>query len=243
MSRDELATARAWLAEATRPVSFSGAGLSAESGVPTFRDAATGGLWSAFDPMRLASPEGFAAEPDLVLAWYAWRRQAVARAEPNAAHRALAARRDVRHVTQNVDDLLERAGARDVLHLHGTIGDDRCHGGCGHREPVDCGAEPAQRPCPRCGAPLRPAVVWFGEALPGDVWRAAETACRDADLLLVIGTSAVVHPAAGLIDVAGAAGARIVVVNPDASAADGVADLVVRGRAGDVVPGMLGERK
>ncbi|MCA9285343.1 MAG: NAD-dependent deacylase [Phycisphaerales bacterium] len=232
------------LATSASIVAFSGAGLSAESGVPTFRDAATSGLWTRYDPARLASPEGFAADPDLVLAWYADRRRAVARATPNAAHRALAARPDIALVTQNVDDLLERAGCDPtrVVHLHGRIDRDRCHGSCGHEEPIDPAVIVAElRRCPRCGALLRPAVVWFGEALPPEAWERAVAAMHSADTVIVIGTSGAVWPAAGLVDLARSAGAGIVVVNPDADPDDNKdhADIVLRGRAGEVLPALL----
>ncbi|MHC4948201.1 MAG: SIR2 family NAD-dependent protein deacylase [Planctomycetota bacterium] len=232
-----MGAARRLLGAARHPVSFSGAGLSAESGIPTFRDASAG-LWAKHDPMQLASPQGFAEDPQLVLEWYAWRRQAVSGAEPNPAHHALAARPDIVHVTQNVDDLLERAGAREVIHLHGTIMADRCHAACGYERP----AAPAPLEtdtCPRCGAPLRPAVVWFGEMLPPAAWAAAERACTTCDVLLVVGTSAVVYPAAGLIGLAKSAGAKVVIVNTESSDASDLADVELLGPAGEIVPRVL----
>ncbi len=230
--------ARGILEQARRVVTFSGAGLSAESGVPTFRDAQEG-LWAKFDPMMLASPEGFAAEPKLVIDWYASRRRAIADAQPNPAHRALARCRDWIHVTQNVDDLLQRCGAQQVLRLHGRIDADRCHAGCGYHEIVDMTDPPPLRACPVCGDRLRPDVVWFGEALPSETWGAAQLACGGCDVLLVIGTSAVVYPAAGLIGLAASAGARIIVVNTEPSDASELADLELLGRAGDIVPRLL----
>jgi len=226
------------LADGRRVVSFSGAGLSAESGVGTFRDAPDG-MWAKYDPVRLASPEGFAADPRLVIDWYAARRRTVGNAQPNPAHVALAGRGDIVHVTQNVDDLLIRAGAREVIPLHGSIGFDRCHGGCGHEQRVDMTDPPGLRDCPDCGAPLRPAVVWFGEAMPPEAWDNAERACRECDVLLVIGTSAVVYPAAGLIGVAKAAGAGIIVVNTQPSDASPLADIELLGLAGEIVPKLL----
>ncbi len=230
--------ARRMLADGRRVVSFSGAGLSAESGVGTFRDAPDG-MWAKYDPVRLASPEGFAADPRLVIDWYAARRRTVGNAQPNPAHVALAGRGDIVHVTQNVDDLLIRAGAREVIPLHGSIGFDRCHGGCGHEQRVDMTDPPGLRDCPDCGAPLRPAVVWFGEAMPPEAWDNAERACRECDVLLVIGTSAVVYPAAGLIGVAKAAGAGIIVVNTQPSDASPLADIELLGLAGEIVPKLL----
>jgi len=231
-------TARRILDGAGRLVTFSGAGLSAESGVPTFRDAREG-LWARYDPMVLASPRGFAADPALVTDWYAWRRRAVAAAEPNPAHRAMARRDDVVHVTQNVDDLLHRAGARTVIQLHGRLGHDRCDARCGYESPIDLADPPGLRDCPACGARLRPDVVWFGETLSPAVWSAAERACGDCDALLVVGTSAVVYPAAGLIAIARASGAAVVVVNTEPSGASDLADVELLGQAGEIVPRLL----
>lgn len=226
------------LSRAARIVSFSGAGLSAESGVPTFRDAGEG-LWARYDPMVLASPEGFAADPATVIDWYGWRRRRIAEARPNAAHEALARRADVVHVTQNVDDLLHRAGARRVVQLHGTIARDRCHATCGYAEDVDLAGPPGLRACPACGGRLRPDVVWFGETLPARAWDAARAACAECDALLVVGTSAVVYPAAGLIALARSAGAAVVVVNTEPTAASGLADVELLGKAGEIVPRIL----
>ena len=189
--------------------------------------------------MRLASPQGFAEDPQLVSQWYAHRRHAIAEAQPNDAHIALARHSEMIHVTQNVDDLLHRAGAQHVVQLHGTIAHDRCNGDCGFREAVDMTNPPALRTCPQCGDQLRPAVVWFGEALPSDAWTEAERACRDCEVLLVIGTSAVVYPAAGLIGLAKSAGARIIIVNTHQSDASGLADVELLGKASEVVPAIL----
>ncbi len=234
-----IGAARRLLADGRRIVCFSGAGLSAESGIATFRDA-TEGLWAKYDPTVLASPEGFAADPQLVIDWYASRRRTVAEAQPNPAHTALAGRDDIVNVTQNVDDLLHRAGAEPIIQLHGRLDADRCHGECGHWEVVSLSEPPGLRDCPDCGQPMRPAVVWFGEALPPQQWKAAEQACRDCDTLLVIGTSAIVYPAAGLIGLAKSAGARIIVVNPQRTEAGRIADVEVLGPAGEVVPELLG---
>jgi len=221
-------------------VAFSGAGLSAGSGIATFRDPGEG-LWARFDPMRLASPEGFAEDPETVLEWYAWRRRKLANAQPNAGHRALAIDPRITNVTQNVDDLLERAGATGVVHLHGRIGRDRCHRGCGHDEPIDLADPPPGRACPACSGPMRPAVVWFGEALPEDEWTAAIRAIESADAMLVVGTSAAVHPAAGLIGLAARAGVRVVVVNHEATVVSGDADAEVLGPAELVLPRLLAD--
>jgi NAD-dependent deacetylase len=232
--------ARALVAEAGRVATFTGAGLSAESGIATFRDPTTG-YWARYDPAELASPVGFAADPELVIDWYNHRRRTLAAAEPNAAHRSLAECADLIHVTQNVDDLLERAGARRVLHLHGSIGLDRCDRACGYEERIDLAAPPGLRPCPFCGAPIRPAVVWFGETLQEAVWNASVEAISRADLLLVIGTSGVVYPAAGLIDHARSTGAAVVVVNAEPIRSP--ADVVLIGSAVEFVPEILAGRR
>lgn len=239
MTAAAIGEAKSILADAASIVSFSGAGLSAESGISTFRDPDTGALWSKFDPAKLASPQGFAEDPDHVIGWYNARRRAIAAAPPNPAHQALAGRTDITHVTQNVDTLLERAGADDVMHLHGRIDLDRCHGGCGHEEQINLAEPPPRRTCPSCGRPMRPGVVWFGEMLPMDVFDAAEQACAACDAILVIGTSAEVYPAAGLIDIAREAGALVIVVNTQASAVVGPAEVEIIGPAGEIVPELL----
>lgn len=221
---------------ARRITVLTGAGMSAESGIPTFRDALSG-LWSTFNPHDLATREGFVRDPALVWGWYEARREGVARAQPNAGHRALselAARpglEDLTIVTQNVDDLHERAGSRDVIHLHGSLFAPRCLD-CGHpastqgmglpaaSHRAEDGAQPPPR-CSVCGGPVRPGVVWFGEELPQSEWNLACERASRADLLLVVGTSGLVYPAAGLPDLATRAGAAVWDINPDASAATG----------------------
>jgi len=230
-----LEAARNAIRAAGQTVTFSGAGLSAESGIATFREAQTG-LWARYDPMSLASPEGFAADPELVVNWYNHRRRKVAAASPNPAHRAMARRPDIAHVTQNVDDLLERAGAADVVHLHGSLSRDRCNGGCGFAEPVDLVDPPDLRECARCGAWMRPDVVWFGEQLPPTAWLRADRLAAGAEVFVVIGTSARVFPAAGLIATAGTAGATLVVVDPNPAVAVGIR---LEGPAGRIVPELL----
>jgi NAD-dependent deacetylase len=214
------------LAKARDIVALTGAGMSAESGVPTFRDAMHG-LWARFDPQQLASPEAWRADPDSVWAWYEWRRGQAMRAQPHAGHRALAALAAVRQVTvvtQNVDDLHERAGSADVLHLHGSLFAPRCDT-CGEPgrfagpPPLDdAGEPPARLAPPRCaqcaGGHLRPGVVWFGEGLPEDAWLRAARAVDRAELLLVIGTSGLVWPAAGLPGRAQARGTFVAELNP-----------------------------
>lgn len=243
----DLAQVRAWVQAARRLVVFTGAGVSAESGIPTFRDALTG-LWARFDPEQLATEGAFRANPSTVWRWYAERRAAIAAARPNAAHCAIAALEArglrVSVVTQNIDGLHARAGSHDVLELHGNILRVKCLEGCGNPERIepafDWRADPREPPpCPRCGAPLRPDVVWFGELLLPDVFSRAERAALRCDLMLVVGTSALVHPAAGLPLLARQAGARIAVVNPQDTPIDALADGVLRGAAGSVLPELL----
>lgn len=212
-----------------RLVVLSGAGISAESGIPTFRDALTG-LWAHFDAERLATEDAFRADPALVWGWYRWRASMVAAAAPNAAHLDVAALAGDGHaltvVTQNVDDLHERGGARDVLHLHGRLLASRCIG-CGARitpdpilaapSPPDGGTRETPPACAACGAAFRPDVVWFGESLPADAWDAAEAAVDACDLLVVIGTSSLVWPAAGLPERALRAGTPVLDINPQAT--------------------------
>jgi NAD-dependent deacetylase len=213
--------------------------MSAESGVPTFRDAQTG-LWSKFDPMQLATEEAFRANPKMVWDWYAFRREMIAKAEPNAGHRALAAFAQ-RHpgrmtlITQNVDGLHQRAGGPDVLTLHGNIFDDKwldAPKACCSKDTA-AGSPPY---CERCGNMLRPDVVWFGEPLPLRTLAAAEKAAQACDLMLVIGTSGVVYPAAGL---ARMAAGKVVIINTESTELDGAADAVLNGKAAELLPQLL----
>jgi NAD-dependent deacetylase len=231
---------RDWVRSARRIVVLSGAGMSAESGVPTFRDAQTG-LWARFRPEELATEQAFRARPELVWDWYAERRAALARVEPNAGHCAIATFQQ-RHpgrltvVTQNVDGLHQRAGSPDVLALHGSLVEDRWLDA-----PRACCAAAAPEPgrpprCGTCGNLRRPAVVWFGELLPARALAAAEEAAVACDPMLVVGTSGVVYPAAGL---ARTTQGRVVVVNPHASDLDDAADAVLRGTAAGVLPPLL----
>ena len=239
---EQFERAREWLRQSHRVAAFSGAGLSAESGLATFRDADAEALWSRFDPTELASPEGFAANPARVIDWYNWRRAQLASVEPNPAHRALATQQRMLQITQNVDDLLERAGARPerVIHLHGSILYDRCHHpDCDFSEPVELANAPGLRSCPRCQAPLRPAVVWFGETLPQQTWTQAQSLCSALDCLLVIGTSATVYPAAGLVELARQNGSRIIVVDPATGGAGTLSDIHLVHPAGVILPALL----
>ena len=230
------------LAQARFVAVLTGAGISAESGVPTFRDALTG-LWSRFDPRELATPSAFERNPKRVWDWYAERRAQVQRVAPNAAHRALVdiERRAPRFLlaTQNVDGLHARAGSEKLVELHGNIGRVKCS-----REgtPVARWDEPIDDlppRCPRCGAFLRPDVVWFEELLPASALAAAEDAARSCDLLLVVGTSAEVYPAAALPDAAREAGAQVVEINPERTPLSAHVDFALRGAAGAMLPALV----
>lgn len=239
------------LQEARRVVVFTGAGVSAESGIATFRDALTG-LWSRFDAQALATPEAFRSHPDIVWGWYEWRRAQVLRAAPNAAHRAIAEleRRvpELIVVTQNVDDLHERAGSAHVVHLHGSLHAPRCSAcGAAHAFAQAFPDEPGQGrridppACTHCGAPVRPGVVWFGESLPHDEWDKAMQAVEQCDLLLSIGTSALVYPAAELPQRALRHGATLAQINPAATPLDAHAHHNVRGAAAAIMPRLLAD--
>ena len=236
------------LAQAARRVCvLTGAGMSAESGIPTFRDAMTG-LWSRFDPEQLASEAGFRADAAGVWAWYAERRDGVRAARPNAGHAAIAEfgrRRPgvLTVVSQNVDDLHQRAGWPDTIRLHGDILADQWLSPCPRgRSCPTAQARPGSPPaCGDCGNLVRPAVVWFGEMLPEGAIDAAERAARDCELMLVVGTSGAVWPAAGLAGRARRSGAKVAIVNPHPSEIDGEAHWVLRGTAAAMLPRLLGD--
>lgn len=252
---DAVARARALLGDARRLLVFTGAGVSAESGVPTFRGA--GGMWRSRRPEELATPAAFARDPRLVWEWYGWRRELVARCLPNAAHAAIARRAAARPatavVTQNVDGLHQRAAAavtdaataRPVVALHGTLFGVRCTAWprCPtrfpHDAPIDATTLDTLPRCPACGALLRPDVVWFGESLDAADLEAAFDAARACDACLVVGTSALVQPAASVAAAAARAGAPLVEVNAEATALTAMAAVALRGPAAAVVPEIL----
>lgn len=234
---------RLWIREARHIAVLTGAGVSAESGVPTFRDAQTG-LWARFDPQDLATESAYRAHPQRVWDWYVYRREMIASVAPNAGHLALAdfARRHpgrLTLITQNVDGLHQRAGHTDALALHGSIAEDRwldAPRGCCQTETIEAGRPPR---CPVCGNLRRPAVVWFGEHLPADALAAAEHAAHHCELMLVVGTSGEVYPAAGLAFAAHQQGARVVVVNPAPTPLDAIAELCAREPAAVCLPRLL----
>jgi NAD-dependent deacetylase len=232
--------AREWLAQAASVAVLTGAGVSAESGIPTFRGA--GGLWKNYKPEDLATPEAFARDPRLVWEWYNWRRELIAKAAPNAAHLALA-QLEIRKprftlITQNVDGLHDRAGSRRILKLHGDIWRMRCTV-CGANWPDRRAPLPSIPPHCHCGGLARPAVVWFGEPLPDGMMNEAEHASASADVFLVIGTSAVVYPAAGLVPHASQSGAKVIEINLDPTPFSAMVDCALQGAAGELLPKLL----
>jgi NAD-dependent deacetylase len=230
------------LRKARSIAALTGAGISAESGVPTFRDAQTG-LWAKFDPLELATPDAFRRNAKLVWDWYAWRRELVARAAPNAGHHALASLEgavpECSVITQNVDGLHRAAGSRRVVELHGNLQRVKCSREGTIVESWD-DSSPREAPrCANCGAFLRPDVVWFEETLPEDALAQAEHAARDCDVLLVVGTAAEVYPAAMLPTYAHHHGAAIVEVNPKPTRLSDRVDFVLRGPSGVVLPALV----
>jgi NAD-dependent deacetylase len=228
------------LRAAHRITALTGAGVSAASGIPTFRGP--DGLWKQVKPDMLASPEAFAHDPKLVWEWYDWRRQVVRDAQPNAAHDVLARwtreRPNFTLITQNVDGLHERAGAERLIRLHGSIWHVRCSRPCPAGQ-ADWRDETAPFPtlpprCPHCGGFVRPAVVWFGEPLDPDIVIEAEGATY-CNVFLTIGTSAIVYPAAGLVQTAKRRGAFTVEINTEATAASELVDISLRGSASDIL--------
>ena len=233
-------TVREWLANAASVAVLTGAGISAESGIPTFRGP--GGLWRTYRAEDLATPQAFARDPHLSWEWYNWRRGIIATAEPNAGHMALAEleRRLPRFTltTQNVDGLHDRAGSRRILKVHGDIWTLRCT--VCTREWRDARPSlPELPPKCECGAMARPGVVWFGEGLPESVWSAAVAAVRSAQVLLVIGTSALVYPVAGLVQLAQSAGAKVVEINVAETPVSAQVDLSWRASATAALPQLI----
>jgi NAD-dependent deacetylase len=255
-SEDALERARSLLRESERPLVLTGAGVSAESGVPTFRGP--DGLWKQHRPESLATPEAFRRDPRLVWEWYQVRRERVGGCQPNAAHRAIASllrRHDgARVITQNVDELhlrsaLDLVGAAELdsrerpLELHGSLFRVKCVR-CAYRgrreEPVDPSSEERLPRC-ECGALLRPDVVWFGEALDEGVVREAFRAAAAADVCLVVGTSAVVHPAASLPLATLQAGGQLVEVNPERTPLSAACAVTLHGPAAQLLPVLIAE--
>lgn len=239
-----LAEARRLVGSARRVCVLTGAGISAESGIPTFRGP--GGVWQESSIEDYATPEGFARDPVGVWNWYNERRAELEAARPNAAHLALAELQ--RRVgarggsfvlaTQNIDGLHQAAGSEDVLELHGSLRRMRCQA-CPHAVEIGLAAVEPVPACPVCGGQMRPAVVWFGEPLPQDVFSTAAEAAGRCDLFLSIGTSATVYPAAGLVEWALAAGAKTVEVNLQPTPVSRLMTAALHGQAGEILPRLL----
>lgn len=229
------------LRAAQRVAVLTGAGISKESGIPTFREALTG-LWANYDPQELATPGAFRRNPKMVWEWYAARRAQIAEVQPNPGHAALAEME--RHVTvftlitQNIDGLHRKAGSRNVLELHGNIQRVKCLDRGHHVETFDESGEVPPR-CPQCGSMLRPDVVWFGENLPMGAIMGAVDAARNCELFFSVGTSGLVEPAASLPYEALQNGATVVVVNPEETPLCEHAGHVLRGPAGEVLPALV----
>jgi NAD-dependent deacetylase len=220
---------------------LTGAGVSAESGVPTFREAQTG-LWVRYDPQELATPEAFSRNPGIVWEWYTWRRKLIARSKPNPGHYALVdmEQRFSRFslITQNVDSLHQLAGSKTVINLHGNIQLTKCsQEGIQVEKWVDTGEIPPR--CPNCGGLLRPDVVWFGEALPPGAFKEASQVSQNCDLFLSIGTSGVVEPAASLPYLALEHGAVVVEINPSETPLTSSATYAFQGASGQVLPALV----
>lgn len=233
--------------DATRIEVFTGAGMSADSGLDTFRDAQTG-LWSKVDPQALASVDSWTSDPDPMWAWYLWRATLARRAAPNAGHEAIA-RWGTSHgsrvhvTTQNIDDLHERAGSEDVAHLHGSLFAFRCTICEKPAANPEFPVEPVERlsppKCSLCGNLVRPGVVWFGEALPMSDWERAEESMRETDFVVIVGTSGVVTPAANLPLVASERGVPILEISPDDTGLTSVATWSWRTTAAVGLPALV----
>lgn len=241
----DLHRAAEMIVAARRVLVLTGAGVSAESGVPTFRDAMEG-LWARFDPAELATPEAFARDPAMVTRWYDERRQRVLACSPNPGHEAIAALerwaeaggREFLLCTQNVDRLHQRAGSRRVVELHGSLMVWRCTRTGSERE--DLPMPLPEHPMPsEAGGLYRPGVVWFGEMLPETALRAAQEAIEACDVVLSVGTSAVVQPAASFVEWAMSRGANAIEVNRDPTPISGAVDVSIRGKAGEVLPRLV----
>ncbi len=232
------------LSRADRVVVLSGAGISAESGVPTFREAQTG-LWARFSPADLASPEAFAKDPERIWAWYHWRRTLIARGGPNAGHHALAQLAEIKSlqiITQNVDGLHQAAGSRRVAELHGNIWRERCSE-CDHARLVSMAEARGDAPvrCRDCGAMMRPAIVWFGEMLPQTALAAADAALAEADCVIVVGTSNQVYPAAALVDTAVAGTTPVIEINPQETPVSRYVDHRLAASASRALPDLVAQ--
>ena len=228
------------LTRARSVVAFTGAGISAESGVPTFRG--DDGIWAKFKPEELANMNAFMRNPELVWEWYKARKKVIADIQPNAGHYALVEMESMfpsfTIVTQNIDNLHRRAGSKSVFELHGNIERNYCMK-CGKNFTNQFVLMGDSAPHCDCGGLIRPDVVWFGEMLPEDEWQGAARACQAADVLFSIGTSGVVYPAASLPFIAEKNGAFIVEINPEPTPLTGIADEFFEGKSGVILPELV----
>ncbi len=222
-------------------VILTGSGVSAESGVPTFRDARTG-LWARYSPEELATPDAYQRDPDLVWQWYQWRRDLIMKARPNGGHLAIAALERLLSkltlITQNIDGLHQHAGSSGVLEFHGNIHRNRCSLE-NHLVEVETTGTTKPPRCASCGSRIRPDVVWFGEPIPRGVLQAAEVAVSSCDVFMSVGTSSIVQPAAGLVESARSAGAVIVEINPQETLLTPSAHIKMSGPAGIALPAIV----
>jgi len=246
MTQNSIEAAARALARARKVVVSTGAGVSRESGIATFRDPEEG-IWRKYDPMQMATLEGYLRDPAFVWAWYEHRFGKVAAAEPNPGHRAIAELEQLfpqlTVVTQNIDGLHQRAGSSDVIELHGSMHRFAClhRQHCGFSLEDLSGQDERPPRCPECGELIRPDVVWFGEALPEDELRRAQQLSGTCDAMLVVGTSGVVYPAAALPLQASEAGAVVIDVNPEPGALTSQATIYLKGRGGDLLPRLVEE--
>jgi len=227
-------------------VVLTGAGVSAESGIPTFRGE--GGLWRNFSPEELATPEAFERNPKLVWEWYNWRRSIIKKAEPNPAHKAIAELESIFPkfilITQNIDGLHQKAGSRKVIEFHGNIWREKCIL-CDFRRKNEVVYDEGELPpkCEKCGGIMRPDVVWFGEAIPQDALFESQKAVSQCDTLLSIGTSGVVYPAAGFIRFAVMNSKKVIEINLDETPFSKMVDVSIRGKAGEILPKIVNQLK
>lgn len=237
-----------YLRSAQQITVLTGAGVSKESGIPTFRDAMDG-LWVKYDPAELATPQAFRDDPKLVWDFYEYRRDMMRPAQPNAGHKALAALQKVfpsmRIITQNVDDLHERAGSTDVIRLHGSIAHNKCSANC-HGSPTRIDVShlawdkiSGPPSCPYCGAPVRPDVVWFGEMLPREPMERALDLLDRSDVMLVVGTSGMVSPSSEMPGMVRRNGGTVIEVNPDDSLISPISRVKLRGPSGVMLPQLV----
>jgi len=226
------------LQEASRVAILTGAGISAESGIPTFRGEE--GLWKKYRPEELATPTAFSQDPKLVWEWYDWRRGIIGQKEPNPGHKVIARWEEtfptVSLITQNIDGLHQKAGSKNIWELHGNIWKLRCTEEGTITENYDTPLKEIPPLCPNCGALLRPHVVWFGESLSPTILQKSIQLSSECDVMFVVGTSAVVQPAASLPFEASEAGAKLVEINLDPTPLSLYSDFSIRGKSGEILP-------